>query len=385
MKLRFHILYFSLLLLVVTSLTSCALLRLLRLGPSRLAAVVERGVEEDTAMLEGAQLAVDEVNAQGGIAGRRLELVTRATAPDSASLNETAADLGRANVAAAFGLSNLATVQTFYPMLRERGIPFVTVGATSPRLIAQFGPTAPFFYASFGDNAQAAAAAEFGLRQFGKNALLVADDRDEYTRLLANYFQQHFSSVGGWVIKQIVFKEKLDQVTHDHSHVDFIYLAALPETALDVVKTLRQAGWKQPIIGGDRLEALDLAAAAEADLGKLYCTTHAFLSKINVDKSIQRFLESYRSRFGHEPKYSAAALGYDIVEVLAGAMAALDPDRQPSLSRALLQVSDFQGLSGTVSYVPGRHLPEKSIFFIRLSKSGPELVEEVYAPEATAP
>ena len=66
------------------------------------------------------------------------------------------------------GYTDTDSVLASGPTMQKAGIPFITVGATSPKIPTQVGDKA--YLACFGDNVQAAVGAEFGSSTFGKHA-----------------------------------------------------------------------------------------------------------------------------------------------------------------------------------------------------------------------
>ncbi len=137
----------------------------------------------DLPAANGAKLAAEEINAAGGVLGKKIDLVVR----DSQYKMDVTAQIAQQmveqdKVQAAVGFTDSDSVLAFGPIMQKAGIPFLTAGATSPKLPAQIGDN--LFMACFGDNVQAAAGAEYATQQYGKNAYLLWDKGVEYTTLL---------------------------------------------------------------------------------------------------------------------------------------------------------------------------------------------------------
>jgi branched-chain amino acid transport system substrate-binding protein len=103
----------------------------------------------DLPSARGARLAVKGINALGGIDGRKIELILCDGKSDPAKVRECAAGLLDENVSAMMGLSDTDMVLAAAPVAAGAGIPFVTSGATSPRLAEEYEG---LFLACFGDN-----------------------------------------------------------------------------------------------------------------------------------------------------------------------------------------------------------------------------------------
>ena len=111
----------------------------------------------------GAMLAVDEINANGGVMGHMIEPVLH----DSRYEMDITAQISHQfveqdGVISVVGFTDSDSVLAAGPIVQAAGIPFITAGATSPLLPEQVGDL--FFMACFGDNVQAAAAAEYAFK-----------------------------------------------------------------------------------------------------------------------------------------------------------------------------------------------------------------------------
>ena len=165
----------------------------------------------DAPSLDGARLAVDRINAHGGLMGRRVELLERDGQTSEAAVRRAAASLVASGCSAIIGLSDTDQVLAAAPIAASAGVPFVTSGATSPRLTRQIPNW--LFLACFGDNAQAAASAQFATDQLGaRTAAILYDKGTDYTRLLAKYFERSFRAQGGKVLATADFTKPAQAV-----------------------------------------------------------------------------------------------------------------------------------------------------------------------------
>jgi branched-chain amino acid transport system substrate-binding protein len=165
----------------------------------------------DAPSLDGARLAVDRINAHGGLMGRRVELLERDGQTNKADVQRAAASLVASGCSAIVGLSDTDQVLAAAPIAARAGVPFVTSGATSPRLTKQVPNW--LFLACFGDNAQAAASAQYATDQLGaRSAAIVYDKGMDYTRLLAKYFERSFRAQGGNVVATAEYKHAAQAV-----------------------------------------------------------------------------------------------------------------------------------------------------------------------------
>ena len=105
----------------------------------------------DGPALNGAKLAAQEINAAGGVLGRQIELITYDTKSDATAVSTVASQLiDSDHVVAMVGFLDPDSVLAIAPQIEAAKIPFITPGATSPKLPAEAGTQV--FMACFGDN-----------------------------------------------------------------------------------------------------------------------------------------------------------------------------------------------------------------------------------------
>jgi branched-chain amino acid transport system substrate-binding protein len=326
----------------------------------------------DRPTADGARLAAREINAAGGVLGRSLELIVR----DTQTAMETTARAASRMVAedrvvAVIGFANTDPVLAAAPAIHAAGLPFITPGATSPRIPAQAGPRV--FLACFGDNAQAAAGAEFAFRRFGKRAALLFNDGVEYTRLLGGYFRTRWRELGGTFAFEDHYPDKTTDVA---AHVgrlaalkprpDVFYVAAMAYDAGAIVKQYRAAGLTGPILGGDAYDAPEFVKEAGRAGDRVFFTTHALMEGAGVSPAVRAFAGAYRAAYGRAPESAFAALGYDTVRLLADAIRRGDGTGADAIQRALEATRSFDGVTGAISFSAASHVPSKPITVIEV-------------------
>jgi branched-chain amino acid transport system substrate-binding protein len=326
----------------------------------------------DAPSLDGARLAVDRINAGGGLMGRRVELLERDGQTDAAEVRRAASSLIAAGVSAIVGLSDTDQVLAAAPVAARAGVPFVTSGATSPRLTRQVPDW--LFLACFGDNAQAAASAQYATEQLGARTAAVVHDRQmDYARLLAGYFETSFRAQGGEIVTSRKFGDDRDVVallgrTPAAADADVLFVAAGPQEAGRIVRRLRAAGYGQPIIGGDSFDAEPLIAAARTTGGNVYYTTHAAVGMSSASAAVRRFDASFFAAYGRPPQNAFACLGYDAVDLVAAAVARADSVKPARIRDALQATRRFHGVTGTLRYDARDRVPSKMVTVVGIGR-----------------
>ncbi|MEJ2229900.1 MAG: ABC transporter substrate-binding protein, partial [Nitrospirales bacterium] len=257
-------------------------------------------------------------------------------------------------VVVAAGFTDNDSVLLTGRLFQEANIPFLSIGATDPSLPDVIGNH--IFLTPFGDNTQAAAAAEFAMKELGSTVAILFDSTSQYTRTLPRYFQTRFEDLGGHVRLNAAYAGGCDiaalgeQVRALSPQPLVVYLAGLPECIGDVVASLRAVGVTQPIIGGDGLDTPKLLRGPEGSTDGVWYTTHAWLSAETGTPTAQQFIAAYEEAYGCPPEDAFAALGYDAGNLLLQVVQQTKKGWRRDILDALEHTQDFQGVTGTISY-----------------------------------
>ncbi len=345
----------------------------------------------DAPALNGAKLKAKEVNDAGGIDGKQIELVVYDTKTDPTVIASVASQLLNSDkVPVALGFTDSDSALALGPIFQQAGVPFVTPGATSPKLPDQVGTD--MFLACFGDNVQAASGAEFVRDKLnGKNVYLLRDNSTEYTTLLAKYFDEAFTKGGGTIIARDDYKSGDKSFTAQITKLkalsdkpDVLYVAAMPDDIGLVVKQMRQAGVTQPIVGGDGYDTPLLIQVGGAASNDVYYSTHAYMATDSTD-AIKKFYTDYKAAYGTDPENAFAALGYDTVGLIADAIKRAGSEDPAKIRDALATTKDYLGITGSITYPADSRVPQKSVTMIGVKDQKLMLAAEVTPTFIPAP
>jgi branched-chain amino acid transport system substrate-binding protein len=332
--------------------------------------------------LAGMRLAAAEINAGGGILGRRVQIA----AADSRSRPAAVARAVRRlieneRVVALGGLNDSTLALAAGPVAQRAGIPFVTAGATLPTLPRAVGNG--FFMAAFGDDAQAHAVADIARKDLrARSALILVDRGSDFTRALARFFRQRFVARGGTVAGQLSyapgerdFASAMARIRARRPPPDVLFFSALPSEAGRLTRQARAAGLMQPILSGDGFDTPLLSRVAGTLANNVYYSTHVALD--GAARRIRRFVTAYRRRYGRKPENAFAALGYDTMRLIADAIRRAGSSEPDAIRRALAATRGFAMVTGTISYAPGRRTPKKPVTIIRVREGRPAFYRAV--------
>ncbi|HEX6745975.1 MAG TPA: ABC transporter substrate-binding protein [Longimicrobium sp.] len=335
---------------------------------------------------QGLDMAVDEVNARGGVLHRRIRILA---ADDHESVDEGrlvaqrfAEDPG---VVAVIGhLQSYVTIPAA-PIYDLAGVVLLAPAATDPELTRS--RYAHVFRGTFSDVAAGAQLADVAHRR-GWRSIAIYYVRNAYGRSLANAFEEHAGELGIRIAARQSYDPNaapgasaLDPLLDEWKQLDFdaILLAGETPHAATFLSETRRRGITQPVLGGDALGVPDLMAAGAAAEGTTIVA--AFHPDAPRDE-VRRFGAAFRARYGRPPD-AAAALGYDAVRVLADAIARAGSTAPDRVAAALHATRGWAGVTGPFTYDANGDLPTKPITTITVQ--GGRFVYLDYAAGTAAP
>lgn len=338
----------------------------------------------DQPSYNGFKLAAEQINAKGGINGKLINVVSYDGKTEQTTVANNAKkmiDVDKCVVVAGLSDSNYALAAG--NICQQKGIPFITSGATLPTLPDQVGDFA--FLAPFGDNIQAYATADYAFKDLGlKKCYLLTDQSMEFTKTLAKFFEERYTANGGQIVlkdnymnKDPDFSAQIDRFLADKGGSEIIFIAGVPDDAGVVVKQFRDKGVDLPIISGDGFDTPLLIEVAGAAADNTYVGTHASME--NQDPMVQDFIKAYTEAYGNAPENAFAGLGYDTMYLIADALSRAPDASDPAAIRdAIASTSGLKGVTGTVTYENGSHVPTKSVTINKVEDGKFVFMKEVF-------
>lgn len=318
----------------------------------------------------GALLAIEEINAAGGVLGKQLEPLSRdcKSVPDEA-MSVSAALVGE-KIVAQIGPLTSGNVAGSTPVMMENQIPLLAPAATAVNVTVdeKTNKVRDFiFRVCYLDSDQGRRMANFALEDLGvKNAAIFGSTSDDYATGLAKYFKEEFTSKGGTIVAEEGFvngdKDFRATLTKIKSaNPEFIYVPGYYTEVAVLIKQAREMGITCPIGGGDGWDSPDMVSVAGKDaLNNTFFTNH--YSVEDPDPAIQSFVKAYQAKYNKLPD-SFAALGYDAAKLLADAIERAGEADPVKIKEALEATKDFPGITGSMS-IDENHNPVKNIVVI---------------------
>lgn len=342
----------------------------------------------------GAKLAVKQINAAGGVLGRQIDYIFHDGKSDSATVANITTQLVESDgVVAISGFTDTDSALAAGPIAQQHGIPFLTTGATSPKLPDQVGDD--MFLVPFGDNVQAAAMAEYAYNDLNaRSVYIILNNGYEYTHLLAQYFKERWTQLAGagsvlgedtYEASDTSFSSQIAKVKALAQQPDVLFISAYPDEVGSVIKQFREAGVTQPILGGDGYDTPLIQQIAGEKADNVYFATHSFMDAQNGTDAIKKFMADYKAEYGQYPDNAFAAMGYDSIYLLVDAIKRAGSDDPAKIRDALAQTKGFQGVSGEITYPEGKRVPQKAVTIIKIVKGTNSLAKQLVPEQIPNP
>jgi branched-chain amino acid transport system substrate-binding protein len=310
---------------------------------------------------EGTELAVEELNAAGGVlGGRKFRLLVEddQSRPEEAS-NAVTKLITQDRVIAVLGEVASSRSLAAAPIAQKFQVPMITPASTNER-VTQAGDY--IFRVCFIDPFQGEVLAKFAYRDLKVRRVAVLKDiKQDYSVGLTDSIVKQFTALGGQVLDPVSyssgdsdFKAILTNVRSQKP--DAIFVTGYYTEAAIIARQARELGLAMPILGGDGWVGDALQNGREA-LNNTFISNH--YSGDNPDPVVQTFISSYREKFNREPD-AIAALAYDAVKVLADALNRAGTTEGPKL-RDALAMADVPGVTGRLKMNPQRNVDKPAV------------------------
>jgi len=326
------------------------------------------------AIRDAAELYASQVNARGGIDGRKVRIETFDNKRDTALARQRARQIATDSKAVAaighYYSSNSIAAGDIYA---EHGIPVVTGSATAPGVTRGN----PWYYRVIADNDMKGRLAAQYLQSFmDVDTVHIAYEEDAYGRTLHASLKEMAPQVGIGVGEQWGIDSQHDDVSAridaiaerlaDAGPEEAIFLGLLDKQSAMLVKALREAGSEAKILGGDsvglgtfktEMDTLAQDERAAADLIEGIHATTYFIPDVG-NRAARRFVDAFEEKYGRTPD-ALAATYYDAAAIALSAYAEGETDgdlaeQRSALRERLGQFDDagsaFQGVTGPIRF-----------------------------------
>src|SRR5947208_13192881 len=314
----------------------------------------------------GIMMAADEVNAAGGINGRKIKVLSE----DDQSKQEEAANavtklISQNNVLAVLGEVASSASIAAAPICQSNKVTMITPSSTNDE-VTRKGDY--IFRICFTDSYQGEYQAVFAdgwctANNKPKSVAMLTDVKSDYSQGLAKVFSAKFTALGGKIVGtqsyangDSDFHSQLTALKGTNPSIIFVpgYYTDIGQIAIQA----RDLGITAPLLGGDGWESPLLIKIGGKALEGSFYTNHYFYGDTNP--VVSSFVQKYKERYGQTPD-SLAALGYDAMKTLADAMKRASKLDGPSLRDAIAQTKGLVGVTGTINIDANRNATGKKL------------------------
>lgn len=322
--------------------------------------------------VEGIELAIEEINAAGGINGKLIKPYKVDNSSNIAEATTLATKLiTQDKVIAILGPATSGCFKAQIPVANKNKVPVASGSTTADDVtVASNGNVQEYaFRICFSDSFQGRVMANFATETLSaKNAVIIMDSSSDYGKGLAKNFKETFTASGGTIVAEEAYVKDDTDFNAILTKVkglsfDVIYIPGYYNEAGLIIKQARNLGIDTPILGADGFDSPVLVElAGENALNDIYFTNH--YSSLDKDPLVISFIESFSKKYGKDPD-AFNALGYDLAKFVADAVGRAEKLNGESVKNALEATEAFAGVTGTLS-VDEMHNPIKSIVVIKM-------------------
>ncbi len=327
----------------------------------------------------GIKLAVEEINAAGGINGKKVRLITYDDKGDAREAGTAVTRLvTKDRVAAVLGEVASGLSLAGAPVCQENGVPMITPSSTNPK-VTKVGDM--IFRVCFIDPFQGSVCAKFA-RESEKlkasKAAILTDQASPYSVGLQEEFEKAFIALGGSVVSKQTYQagdqDFSAQLTAIRSsEPDVIFVPGYYTDVGNIALQAKKLGLNTPLLGGDGWDSSKLGEIGGKALDGCFYSNH--YSQQDPSERVQDFIKKYSAKHKETPD-GLAALGYDAARILFEAMGRAKSLGGADLAAELAKTKDFDGVTGRISIDADRNAVKPAVI-LEMKNSQPEFVTTI--------
>ena len=327
---------------------------------------------------EGADLLAEEINAAGGINGKKVEFIFE----DDQSDNTVAASafnklVDKDGVCAILGGVTSGTTLAIAPNSTNKKIPMITPTGTEPTITNVGGDF--MFRGCFVDSFQGEILAKYTKENLGKTtAAVLYNSSSDYSKGIANAYKETLEKNGGQVVeflsygsdKETDFKAQLTKIKS--ANPDVIILPDYYNVVGLIAKQARDMGITSQFLGGDGWESEELTKIGGTAVAGAIYINHYYAE--DTEENVKNFVDSYTKKYNKTPD-CFAALSYDTAKILVKAIEKANSTDGTAIRDALAGM-EINSVTGNIKFNEERSAV-KSATIIKINGDKKELNDKV--------
>ena len=309
----------------------------------------------------GTVMAIDEINAAGGLFGKPIRLITE---DDQSKAGEAATVvkklISRDGIVTLLGEVASSRSLEAAPICQQASIPMVSPASTNPKVTEQGDFV---FRVCFIDPFQGTVLSKFSLNKGWKKIAILTDVKQDYSVGLSEFFKAHFVANGGMIVNEQSYSSgdkdfKAQLTAIKASAPDAIVASGYYTEAGLIALQARELQLNVPLLGGDGWDSPSLVEVGGKAVEGCFFSNH--FSTEDPAPLIQDFLKRYRDKFNEEPG-AMSALGYDSAMILVDAMKRAGTTDGRAVRDALAATKDFTAITGKITLNPQRNADKSAV------------------------
>ena len=324
------------------------------------------------AEVKGFELAVSEINAKGGINGKKVKLESMDDKGDATEASNAFNKLsGDNNVLAVAGPTISATTAAVAPLADQAKLVTIAPAATSDSI-----ETGNYLFRTcFKDSYQGEVAARFAAENLKvKKVAVLYGTGDPYSSGVGEAFAKAAEKLGLEVVDKessssaddTEYSAQLQKIQASGAellYAPYYYSVAGPY----IIPQARSVGFEGYVMGPDGYDGLKLTGD-KSQYNKTYYTTH-YSADDNTNTKVQDFIKSYKEKNNAEPN-TFAALGYDTIYMLKQAIEKAGKNATREDVRNAVTGMNFDGVTGKFT-MDKSGSPTKSVIVLEMKDGKP--------------
>lgn len=311
---------------------------------------------------DGAALAVEIRNSNGGINGQKVELVARDDEQDATRARRALDDLVASKVSAVIGPMTSSMAMAVVPKLQQSGIVMMGVHTTTTELTAKDDM---FFRVIDDTNRYASEVARFHYRKINVRQVAIVYDlaNIDYSGSWVADYRRTFEGQGGIVVRALSFdshyERQYDKMAKELLEVepDMVIVVANSVDTAELVGKLRGQNPNVRLAGCGWATTQRLLENGGKALDGLLLEEYIDLEDFSA--VYQDFRTAFIAKFKREPSYGAS-MAYEAANILMDGLTR-NPDPH-KLKETMLAIGSFKGVQGKITFDPFGDV-QRSVFF----------------------
>ncbi len=303
---------------------------------------------------QAVEMAIDEINAKGGVNGASIKLFAEDSEGDSQKALAAMEKLSSSDKVCAI-IGPVLTGETFSVAERAQaeGIVIITPSA-SHKDITNVGDY--IFRTTPSDGLQGEVAGKYWSQVLGYTKIAVLYAKNDYSQGLYESMSEAFTQDGGQIVAAETFmvgdKDFKTQLTKlKNTDAQAIYLPDYTAEMAQILEQAAQLGIDKPFLSGDGFLSEEIYSLAGQYTDGVVYTASARVEESNKNKE---FKDAYTARWGIGPD-SFATNAYDATYILVSVIEKVGTDRK-AIKTGMEQVKDFEGVNGIINFAPNGDL-----------------------------